>query len=86
MLKTKPKGYEADNPNIELLRLRNFTMGGKLSEAEILGPNGLSRIVELVTAMVPFVTYLNSIVMPDDDASSSNESDEDTDADDAEAE
>ncbi|RMD43146.1 hypothetical protein DV735_g2013, partial [Chaetothyriales sp. CBS 134920] len=52
----KPDGYAADNPNIELLRLRSFTMGKRLSEAEVLAPNALSRITELIAVMVPFVS------------------------------
>ena len=70
-LKTKPKGYDADNPNIELLRLRSFTMGKRLADNEILSTKGAEIILELLQAMTPFVTYLNSVVMPDDDASSS---------------
>ena len=31
-------------------------MGKRLSEDEVLGPKILSRIMELITAMVPFVS------------------------------
>ena len=54
-LKSKPKGYEADNPNIELLRLRNYTMGRKLKDEEVVGPKGIRRITELVGILAPFV-------------------------------
>ncbi|KAL2217225.1 hypothetical protein M432DRAFT_549948 [Thermoascus aurantiacus ATCC 26904] len=64
-LKTKPRGYEADNENIELLRLRNFTIGKPLPDEVLLSPDAQDRIAELVGIMVPFVTYLNSVVMPD---------------------
>ena len=70
MLKTKPKGYEKDNPNIELLKLRNYTIGKKLKDDEVLGPGGLGRIVQLIGILAPFVSYLNSVVMPDEDPSS----------------
>ncbi|KAL9108881.1 MAG: hypothetical protein Q9227_006412 [Pyrenula ochraceoflavens] len=79
-LKTKPKGYEADHPNISLLRLRNFTLGKKLADDEVLGSGALERIAGIVDVLVPFkqVTHLNQIVMPDEDAASaSEESDED---------
>ena len=67
------KGYEADNPNIDLLRLRNYTIGHKLNDAEVLGHGGLGRIVHLIGILTPFVTYLNSVIMPDEDASSDEE-------------
>jgi len=77
-LKTKPKGYEADNPNIELLRLRNFTLGKRIPDEKVMGEKGLHTILELIRPMAPFVTFLNSVVMPDEDVSDSNEdSDED---------
>ncbi|KAJ5241906.1 Conserved hypothetical protein CHP02453 [Penicillium citrinum] len=64
-LKTKPKGYEADNPNIQLLRLRSFTIGRPISDAEIMATDAQHRIAALIGVMEPFVTYLNSVVMPD---------------------
>lgn len=75
-LKTKPKGYEKDNPNIELLKLRNFTIGKKLRDEEVLGPAGLGRIAELVGILTPFVSYLNSVVMPDEEPSEDEEEEE----------
>ena len=66
MLKTKPKGYEADHPEILLLRLCNFTVGRKMKDDEVGGEKGLKNIMGLIQVLVPFVTYLNSIVMPDE--------------------
>ncbi|KAJ5887449.1 hypothetical protein N7495_007490 [Penicillium taxi] len=64
-LKTKPKGYEIDNKNIELLRLRSFTLGCNLPDEEIMEKGAQDRIATLIEIMEPFVTYLNSVVMPD---------------------
>ncbi|KAJ5791017.1 Conserved hypothetical protein CHP02453 [Penicillium psychrosexuale] len=87
-LKTKPKGYEADNKNIKLLRLRSFTIGKPIADDELTGDNAQEMIATLVGVMEPFVspvpiyrfpislsrrfcpllttvTYLNSVVMPD---------------------
>ncbi len=50
------QGYEADNPNIELLRLKNFTIGSKLPDDEVVRPGGLDRIASLVGTMTPFVS------------------------------
>ncbi|MCJ1256101.1 hypothetical protein MMC24_003921 [Lignoscripta atroalba] len=83
MLKTKPKGFTAENPNIDLLRLRSYTIGRKLKDEEVVGPKGLGRIVELLGIMTPFITYLNSVVMPDAESSDDDDDDND-DEDDAE--
>lgn len=54
--KINMQGYEADNPNIELLRLKNFTIGRNLKDEEVVGPGGLDRIAGLVGTMAPFVS------------------------------
>lgn len=84
-LKTKPKGYEANHPNIELLKLKNFTIGKRLKDEEIANPEGIETVASLIATMAPFVTYLNSVVMPDEDDASSSAGDEDETADAADA-
>lgn len=39
----------------------------------MLGPGGLGRIADLIGILTPFVSYLNSVVMPDEDPSSEDE-------------
>lgn len=72
-LKTKPKGYDAENPNIALLRLRNYTLGRKLKDEEVVGDAAPKRIANLMQVLMPFITYLNTIVMPDVDEGSESE-------------
>ncbi|KAF3942394.1 hypothetical protein ABW19_dt0208136 [Dactylella cylindrospora] len=64
-LKTAPKGYDKTHPDINLLRLKSYTVGKRISDEEILQPNAMDYIVEIIRAMEPFITYLNSVVMPD---------------------
>ncbi|KAH9864847.1 hypothetical protein IAQ61_008792 [Plenodomus lingam] len=71
-LKRNPKDYAHDHKDIELLRLRSFTIGTKLADHEVVGPGGLDRIAELVRLMVPFISYLNGVCMPDDESSTSS--------------
>jgi Conserved hypothetical protein (DUF2461) len=52
------QGYEANNPNIEFLRLKNFTIGRKLKDEEVLGPGSLDIIAGLVGTMAPFVSLI----------------------------
>ncbi|KAK0257793.1 hypothetical protein LTR91_017141 [Friedmanniomyces endolithicus] len=73
-LKTKPKGYSADHKDIELLRLRNYTIGSKLTGQDVTGADGMDRVVGLMRCMKPFIMYLNSVVMPDEGPSEDDES------------
>ncbi|KAL8933006.1 MAG: hypothetical protein Q9211_006016 [Gyalolechia sp. 1 TL-2023] len=54
-LKTKPKGYDAENPNIALLRLRNYTLGRKLKDEEVVGDKAPERIAHLMGVLMPFI-------------------------------
>ncbi|KAI5370454.1 hypothetical protein Slin14017_G013330 [Septoria linicola] len=78
-LKTKPKGYDAGHADIDLLRLRNYTIGRQLTDDEVVGETGKQRIIELLTALQPFITYLNGVVMPDEQEESSDEDEEEGD-------
>lgn len=55
MTKIHYQGYDLENPNIALLRLRNYTIGRKLKDDEVTGPDALKRIAELIGTMTPFV-------------------------------
>ncbi|CRK31934.1 hypothetical protein BN1708_016050 [Verticillium longisporum] len=74
-LKTKPKslmlmmvrrqGWEADHRDIELLKLRSYTVGAKIEDGLFAREDAQERLKDMVVAMEPFVTFLNRIVMPD---------------------
>ena len=50
------QGYDADHADIDLLRLRNYTVGRKLTDEEVVAPDSLDRIAHLLTCMKPFVS------------------------------
>ncbi|KAF4549863.1 Hypothetical protein D9617_19g101680 [Elsinoe fawcettii] len=75
-LKTKPKGYEKDHVDIDLLRLKNFTIGRQLTDVEVVSPGFLDLVADLMGVMKPFIHYLNSIVMPDPDAEDDDDDEE----------
>ncbi|KAI1410382.1 hypothetical protein F5Y13DRAFT_73589 [Hypoxylon sp. FL1857] len=64
-LKTKPKGFHPEHKDIELLKLRNYTIGKKFDDKDLLAEDAQDRIMSVISAMVEFVTFLNSVVMPD---------------------
>ena len=41
-----------------------------------MGAGGLERIVDLMGVLVPFVTYLNGVVMPDEESADGGEGEE----------
>lgn len=63
-LKSKPKGFDADHKNISLLRLKNFTVGRKLKDEEVVGEKGMDRIAYLLSKLVPFVSSPFSTCSP----------------------
>ncbi|KAI1737498.1 hypothetical protein F4680DRAFT_428807 [Xylaria scruposa] len=75
-LKTKPKGFHPDHRDIQLLKLRNYTIGRQISEEDILSDNAQEKIMETIRAMVPFVTFLNNVAMPDPGVDSDSDEDD----------
>src|SRR5581483_11322518 len=61
-LATAPKGYAQDHPEIELLRLKEVTIGGRLSDQEILAPDVVQHTARLFKTMKPFLKYLDSVL------------------------
>ncbi|KAL7622564.1 hypothetical protein AAE478_008071 [Parahypoxylon ruwenzoriense] len=75
-LKTKPKGFHPDHRDIALLKLRNFTIGKTLDDADFTAADAQDKVMDIIKPMVEFVSFVNSIVMPDpnlDDNSSGDE-------------
>lgn len=54
-LADKIQGYEADNTNIKLLRLRSFTIGRPITD-EDLNNEAQEKIISLIEIMEPFVS------------------------------
>ena len=50
-------------------------MGRRLTDTEVLGTSFVDTVTDLIRIMRPFVTYLNSIVMPDEQEDGEEDSD-----------
>lgn len=61
-LKRPPKGYDADHPDIDLLRYKSFTVFHNMSDEEVLSNEFLKKGVEVYEAMIPFNAYLDEAV------------------------
>lgn len=57
-----PKGYEADNPAIDFLKLKSFTVTAPLTDAQVTS-NQLTKItLEHFKVIIPFVHFLNRAI------------------------
>ena len=56
LLKHTAQDFPIDHQDIDLLRLRSFTLGKKLSDEEILGAKGMDRVTQLISCIEPLVS------------------------------
>lgn len=59
-LKTTPKGYRSDHPNIELLRFKSYLVVNELSDKMVLSKDFFDHIINACKAMKPLNDYLNN--------------------------
>lgn len=71
------QGYDATHRDIELLKLKNFTVGTKINEDILCKDSTQEKVSEIMNGLLSFVTFLNGIVMPDAPEESSDEDEED---------
>jgi uncharacterized protein (TIGR02453 family) len=60
-LKTAPKGYDKDHPNINLLRQNQYYVLHKYTDAEVLAPGFLEKFVSHCRTMKPFADWCNMV-------------------------
>jgi len=58
-LKTLPQGYSADNPAINYLKMKSFTVNHPLVDADITGKEFEKKSVNIFAVMKPFIDFLN---------------------------
>jgi len=59
-LKTVPKGYDADNENIELLKLKSFIVWHKIKDADLSKTDTLKNVTALCTKLHPLTVFLKN--------------------------
>ncbi|MFL5754340.1 MAG: DUF2461 domain-containing protein, partial [Bacteroidia bacterium] len=57
-LKTAPKGYEKDNPNIELLKHKHFIVVHNLTDKQVTSPDFTEYCAKVYKAMLPLNKFL----------------------------
>ncbi|MCR5886930.1 DUF2461 domain-containing protein [Hymenobacter sp. J193] len=64
-LKTAPKGYDREDPDIEWLRLKSFFVWQAVPDTDVLRPDFPARVLAAWQAAQPFVRFLNEAMMED---------------------
>lgn len=61
-LSRPPKGYEADNPAVDYLKLKSFIVSTPLDEKQLTAPGFVEYVAGLCTTARPFIDFLNMAV------------------------
>src|ERR1700741_3620843 len=64
-LKTAPQGFEKDNPKIDLLRYKQFIIGKKFTDKEVLSEDFLKQVNDTFKKMRPFLDYMSEALTTD---------------------
>jgi uncharacterized protein (TIGR02453 family) len=65
-IKTTPKGFNADDPSIDLLRYKQFLVIKKFSDKEILEIRFLKTLNTSFKLMRPFLDYMSDVLTTDE--------------------
>ena len=69
-VKTAPKGYAKDHPNIDLLRFKQHIFSIRYTEKEATAPDFLHRLDDALKAVRPFVDYMSAVLTTNADGES----------------
>lgn len=61
-LKTTPKGYPADHPDLALLQHKQFIASHNYTDAEVASPKFVKLFIDHCAAMKPFLTYWRTTI------------------------
>lgn len=64
-VKTTPKGFDAKDPAIDLLRYKQFLLIKKFTDKEVLSDNFLKQLNDSFRAMRPFFDYMSEVLTTD---------------------
>ncbi|MBA4321630.1 MAG: TIGR02453 family protein [Odoribacter sp.] len=58
-LKTPPRGYTSDNPNIDLLKFKSFLAVNEVADKVVLSSDYFNHVLSVMKAMKPLNDFLN---------------------------
>ncbi len=66
-LSRPPKGYDAENPAIEFLKLKSFTASRSIPDNMLTSEKLIPFLKESLTALKPMISFINRGLMSDED-------------------
>ncbi|GEQ86343.1 TIGR02453 family protein [Patiriisocius marinistellae] len=64
-VKTAPKGFSKEDPNIELLRLKSYVVRHKFTDAEVFAENFSEKVLYHYQLLRPFFDYMSEVLTTD---------------------
>ncbi|GER59285.1 DUF2461 domain-containing protein [Patiriisocius marinus] len=64
-VKTAPKGFNKEDANIDLIRLKSFFVEHPLKDSEVLGPNFVDTVLKHFRTLRPFFDYMSDVLTTD---------------------
>ncbi|AWM15027.1 TIGR02453 family protein [Flavobacterium sediminis] len=61
-LKTAPKGFDKNHPDIDLIRKKQYLLARQFSNKEVLQPDFQQEVLKTFAAMRPFFDYMSSVL------------------------
>lgn len=69
-LKTSPKGFDKEHPDIDLLRYKQFIFARNFTDKEVTSPDFLEEVNKTFQAMRPFFDYMSDVLTTDSNGES----------------
>lgn len=64
-LKTAPKNFDKTHPDMDLIRKKQFLVGRKFTNKEVLSSNFKEEVIATFAAMRPFFNYMSDVLTTD---------------------
>ncbi len=64
-VKTAPKGFSKEDPNIDLIRLKSFFVTHKFSDKEVTSPEFKDNLLHHYVLLRPFFDYMSDVLTTD---------------------
>jgi uncharacterized protein (TIGR02453 family) len=64
-VKTAPKGFSKDHPNIDLIRLKSFFVVHDFSDKEVMSPDFKDNLIHHYGLLRPFFDYMSEVLTTD---------------------
>lgn len=64
-LKTSPKGFDREHPDIDLIRMKQYIVTRPFSDKEVMADDFVERLLDTYEAMLPFFDFMSEVLTTD---------------------